>query len=120
MTGDIFSRHRFSPALLDDEFARGLYRLARHRILKGGLPSQGTRYEDGFLLGQWLYRHQVNPHALTELQRAYLLSVPGVRLSAERRLMTPRSLLEPTPGQVVLWDRISTWACPEGVPERAA
>lgn len=115
MTDDIFARNpAFSPALLDDSFALGLYRLARYRIRTGGLPAQGSRDEQGFLVGQWLYRLQANPHVLSEVQRAYLLAVPGLRLSPEPLINAPRTLTVQTEDQRRLWDRISTWACPDG------
>lgn len=113
MTDDIFTRHRvFSPALLDTDFAIGLRHLARHRILRGGVPSRGSRTDTGFYVGEWLWTHQVNPHVLAERERAWLLAVPGVRLTPLPLPPTPGMSI-PHPDRERLWSRISDWAVPE-------
>lgn len=95
---------RFSP-----DFKTHLKALVVHVQRYGGLPASTTRH-GGVNLGRWVAAVQANPHVLSEAQRAVLLAVPPMFLSAEPRPMSSVETVPPDPDKSVLWERLQRWA----------
>lgn len=94
---------------LDPVFARGVSLLALYVNTYGGVPPGTTKYR-GFALGKWYAEIQRRPGALSEFERATLLSVPSVTLNDYSRRVVP-----PTSGRgrdrERAWARVYLWAC---------
>lgn len=108
MNRTIFTENQgWSPRLFDPAFREGLAHLVNYHTTYGHLPAHGARCPDGYPVGTWLWGHVDNPHGLTDQQRVFLLSIPGVYLG--RRGRAPGLMLRCVE-QERIWAKLKRWA----------